>query len=54
MKGYTYVTLRQKSRIKRRKQPHSFMINGKYHKKLILNVWKPILIMKQNMAGIFV
>ena len=52
MKEYTYVTLRQKPELKK-KQPHGFMINGKCHEKPILNVWKPILIMKQNMVGIF-
>lgn len=52
MREYMYVTLRQKPELKK-KQLHGFMKNGKYRRKLILNVWNPILIMKQNMVGTF-
>lgn len=52
MREYMYVTLRQKPELKK-KQLHGFMKNGKYRRKLILNVWNPISIMKQNMVGTF-
>ena len=51
MKEFTYVTLRQKPELKEA-AAHGFMINGKCHKRRILNVWKHISIMKQNMVGI--
>lgn len=52
MREYMYVTLRQKPELKKEAAAW-FHENGKYRRKLILNVWNPISIMKQNMVGTF-
>jgi hypothetical protein len=52
MNDYTYITLREKRQLK---DPAAEWFHSKweFHRKLILNVWMPILIMKPSMDGIF-
>lgn len=53
MNPYTYITLRQRPELKEQAAAW-FHDKWKVPQEDILNVWKLILLMKQNMAGIFV